>query len=83
MADELSAILQVVKRVDGSRTKHPADESGKSIVTGINFLFKSGNVADITCYDWSEEKGNIDQMRMGISSQELFEWTNEWVSNVN
>jgi len=83
MADELSAILQVVKRVDGSGTKHPADESGKSIVTGINFLFKSGNVADITCYDWSEEKGIIDQMRMGISSQELFEWTNEWVSNVN
>ena len=79
MADELSAILQVVKRVDGSGTKHPADESGKSIVTGINFLFKSGNVADITCYDWSEEKGNIDQMRMGISSQEYFEWTKEWV----
>ena len=51
--------------------------------TGINFLFESGNVADVTCYDFSEEKGNIDQMRMGISSQELFEWTNEWVSNVN
>ena len=36
-------------------SKHSYDPSGKSLVLESTFLFKSGDLVDIECYDWSTE----------------------------
>ena len=56
------------------KQKHEADESGKSIVDSIVYWFPQNDLIEIECYDWSEEKGYIDHLRIGATSKEFNEW---------
>ena len=69
IAKELSDLFQDAKQNDQS-TKHEADKSGKSTFIATYFTFKSGEVAQITCTDWSKELKWKDQLSVAIDSKE-------------
>tara|TARA_B100001123_G_C15076865_1_gene934027 strand:+ start:385 stop:975 length:591 start_codon:yes stop_codon:yes gene_type:complete len=53
---------------------HEADSSGLSIVDSITYWFKNSDLLELDCYDWSEQTGNIDHLRIGIKSREFNDW---------
>ncbi len=55
---------------------HPADPSGKSTINSINYWFPTNDLIEIECYDWSEEKGYIDHLRIGATTDEFNSWLN-------
>ena len=61
-----------------NKSKHPADETGSSIVTSIYFDFKSGDYASLQCFNWGKEMLYWDNLRIGIFSDTYSDWlTNE------
>jgi len=62
---------------DRGSYKHPADITGKSKATTVYFEFESKDYAQVKCFDWSkdfEDKGNSDNLRIGIFTGELGYW---------
>ena len=71
---ELSESLNNVL-IDRFRSKHRADKSGNSIVTTVEFNFRSGDAIVVYCMDWSKElstKNNwFDSLKVTITSKEF------------
>ena len=55
---------------------HPADKSGKSKVTQIDFNFNSGDRINVEMTDWSKKIDYIDNLRVNIDTREIVEWLN-------
>ena len=70
---ELSEVFKNAEKVDQPFIKLKADKSGKSTYGGVAFFMKSGSIS-LKCYDWSEEKGNLDQLRIGLFNKEIYDW---------
>ena len=51
--------------------KHSADKSGKSKVTSSYFDFESKDMAYVQCYDYSDESGWGDHLKVGIATKEF------------
>ena len=62
-----SLVLQYRKLVE----KHGADKSGKSKVTTSYFDFESKDMAYVQCYDYSDETGWQDNLKVGIAKKEF------------
>ena len=63
---EVSEIFKDAKKKSGKR-KHSKDKSGKSIVYGTNYWFKSGDYAAIDCIDWSSTmKPRTDNLNISL-----------------
>ena len=73
--ENLSELFKNLSR-ETSFIKHPGDPSGKSTVTSILYWFKTNDLIEIECYDWSEEKGFIDHLRIGATKNEFNKWLN-------
>jgi len=74
---ELSKVFKEAEREYASKTKHPADESGKSNVTYIVYWFKLGDHAAIDCTDWSSKmKPRRDNLSVNLITKELNDWLN-------
>ena len=50
------------------------DLSGKSFINGIYFDYSSGDYAQVSCYDFSDDYGGNDHLRIGLVSNEFFMW---------
>jgi len=50
------------------------DLSGKSFIYGIYFDYPSGDYAQVSCYDFSNEYGGDDHLRIGLISNEFYIW---------
>ena len=50
------------------------DKSGNSKLTSVEFYFDSGR-SQVGCYDWSIEKGWIDNLRVTIALDEFIDWS--------
>lgn len=63
---------------DWGVSPHPSDKSGKSLVYSSVFLLKvNGNIA-IQCYDWTNEMGYNDHLKVKLMTNEYTHWiTNE------
>ena len=73
VSKEISNIfINAVKNIESGA--HSADPSGKSYVNGIFFDYPSGDYAQVSCYDWSDEHGGDDHLRIGMISNEFFYW---------
>ena len=59
---------------DEKRRPHDDDPSGKSLIEEFYFDFNNGEIATVSCFDWSEERGNLDQLRIGLFNKEIFDW---------
>ena len=55
---------------------HDADKSKKSVYDIIYYDFKSKDTVSIGCYDWTEEMKYVDNLRVGIVTNELQTWIN-------
>ena len=64
------------KRVTGKQS-HGQDKSGESKFDAIYYDFKSGDKLSVTCYDWTEEMGYLDNLRVGIITNETQTWIND------
>ena len=66
--------------MDGAEFKGPTnsihtdDKSGKSTYTTFIFYFKTGEVASIQCYDWSNEVEYVDHLRISLKTEEAANW---------
>ena len=71
---EFKKLFPNAKISRANKNKHPADESGLSIVTSIYFDFKSGDYASLQCFDWGNEMSYWDNLRIGIFSDNYSDW---------
>ena len=57
---------------------HKGDKEGKSIYSQIQFIFKDGSGANVSCVDWSDEvsqkEGWIDYLGLFLGSQKFINW---------
>jgi len=64
-----------IKRADYD---HPGDETRKSKVYEVSFVFDSGAEIRISCYDWSEEltksKYWTDHLKVGVYDPQFIKW---------
>ena len=59
---------------DEKRRPHDDDPSGKSLVEEFYFNFNNGELATVSCFDWSEEREAPDQLRIGLFNKEIYDW---------
>jgi len=63
--------------IEPYKIKHRGDETGKSIVDGINYILNDGSAITIACYDFGKEMENknySDNISVNVSSSEFFYW---------
>ena len=73
VSKEMSNVfLNATKNIESG--VHTADPSGKSYISGIFFDYPSGDYAQVSCYDWSDEFPGDDHLRIGMISNEFFYW---------
>ena len=64
--------------IESSDYDHPGDETKKSKVYDISFVFDSGAEIRISCYDWSEEitksKYWTDHLKVGVYDSQFIKW---------
>ena len=63
---EIKSVFQSVEISEKRTVKHDADKIGKSTVTDQSIFTSNDNSIIIACYDWSEEIGYSDQLRISI-----------------
>ncbi len=77
IANEFSTLFKNAKKNESSYN-HRVDESGRSKVKEVNFIFKSKNVARIVCMDFEESlriKNNwIDGLDITLQTKDLSDW---------
>ena len=54
--------------------KHAADKSGKSTNKGYVYWFTNQSYINVACYDWSQEMGFKDHLRVELVGKELQEF---------
>ena len=62
--------------IDEYRNEHPQDTTGQSFYNATDFDFRNGSSARIMCFDWSEDIGFIDHLRVTLNSKEFNLWLN-------
>ena len=63
---EIKSFFQYVETSEKRTVKHDADKTGKSTVTDQSIYTSNNDSIIIACYDWSEEIGYSDQLRVSI-----------------
>ena len=76
IAKEISNAFTNAKKSGPTKSKHGSDKSGKSFYTGVYFYFKSGDYAEVTCYEWSDEAPPswVNNLRVGFATKEFYDW---------
>ena len=62
----IKSIFQNVEISEKVTSKHHGDKTGKTKVTDQIILTSNNDRIIIACYDWSQESGNADQLRISI-----------------
>tara|TARA_S200000501_G_scaffold24363_1_gene21114 strand:- start:813 stop:1406 length:594 start_codon:yes stop_codon:yes gene_type:complete len=62
------------KRIDEGIVNHPKDKTGKTKIREILYIFSNDDIAYVKCFDWSEEMGFGDHLRVGFKTDELNLW---------
>ena len=71
---EFKNIFKNASRSDNGIRQHPQDKSGKSTTWGIYYFLKSGDVAAVSCYDWSSNMPHNDHLRISLTTGEFNNW---------
>ena len=77
IVNEISTLFENETKDDQGIRTHPQDPSGKSKISVVYFDLDSGNFIDVACYDWSEEIGFLDHLRVGLATKEWNDWVNK------
>ena len=76
IVNELKKIFINSKQKDNGVISHPIDKSGKSIITNYSFYPNNGGNISVSCYDYSEETGYADSLRVGLITSNFNNWLN-------
>ena len=57
---------------------HPRDASGKSTVSGYEFNSPNFDFIQVACFDWSDEMGYTDNLRIEISESKFNFWRDNY-----
>jgi len=60
-----------------TKTKHQMDKSKKSTLDNAVFIFENGDVAIISCYDWSKEMKFADHLRISLRTKKFTDFINK------
>ena len=71
---ELLKLFNNLERKDYGFTKSRSDKSGKSSFSQIEYRFSSEDEISIQCYDWSEQTGYMDHLRINLSHKKFLKW---------
>ena len=72
--EDLKALFPNTQYRFYEKEPHADDPSGKSLVEEFYFDFNNGELATVSCFDWSEERGNPDQLRISLFNKEIYDW---------
>ena len=62
--------VTLAKKTVEKKPSRTGDPSGKTKATYISFWFDNGDRASISCYDYSEEHGGLDNLTVGVQTKE-------------
>ena len=79
--NQFKPFFKNAKRVVTGSLSHPQDKSGKSKFDAVFYDFQNGDKVTITCFNWTEEMGYKDNLRVGIVTFELQTWINNKAYN--
>ena len=82
ITNEILNSINVIDKTDKFVQKLRQDSSGKSEMTAVELYFDSG-YSQIGCYNWSDEKGWTDNLRVGIRTNEFDKWSEENIITKN
>ena len=74
IVNELKTVFINSKQKDNGVFPHPIDKSGKSIITNYSFYPNNGGNISVSCYDYSEETGYADSLRVGLITRNFNTW---------
>jgi len=74
IVSDISELFNELEKNDLGISKHRADKSGKSKFSQVQYEFPSKDKITIQCYDWSDEMGYMDHLRIGLRLNEYFYW---------
>ena len=77
IAEDLSDTLDYKKKFEQT-FKHSGDKTGKSTVSGIYFVLKYGDLAEVTCYDMAPHMNAPDGINVALSTKELWDYMLEF-----
>ena len=61
---------EISKKDVEKNPKITGDPTGQTKVTRVSFWFSNGDRASVSCYDYSEELGNNDNLTIGLQTKE-------------
>jgi hypothetical protein len=64
-----------------NKRKHEQDKSGKSFTYDTYIELQSKDFVSISCYDWSNNSGWVDHLRISIVTKKFMEWINNEAYN--
>ncbi len=70
--NQLSKMFANLKKKEFEDSLESDTSDGKLV--SITYWFKSEDLIDIDCYDWSEESGHLDHLRIGATAKEFNYW---------
>ena len=74
IVDELTDFFENAKKTNKETIDHTYDKSGKSKITFVKFVFKSGDFISVECLDWSKELPYNDKLSVLIITKKLQDW---------
>ena len=72
IVSEISDLFKDLEIIDGEKRKHIGDATGKSYTTDYELYFKDNSYITISCYDWSEDTGIVDNLKIAASSKQIY-----------
>jgi hypothetical protein len=78
--DDITEFLDEIfvnqKKIPKTTYKHasPLNVDGKSIITDVEYIFKSGDVIVVACYDYSIAQGSQDHLSVAIDTASFDKW---------
>ena len=63
---EITELFSNVSFTEKTKTKHPGDKVGTTMVTERYIVFTNGDAVQLFCEDWSVESGYTDGLRISI-----------------
>ena len=79
--EDLKALFPNTRYRFYEKEPHADDPSGKSLVEEFYFDFNNGETARVACFDWSEEIGYWDHLRITVITNEHVKLINNGYGN--
>ena len=77
VVEELTDFFEDAIKSNEKKIDHTYDKSGKSKITFVKFVFKSGDFISVECLDWSKELPYNDKLSVLIMTKKLQDWLDE------